>query len=353
MTDSILPPLPYADDVEIVPPGETDDIRRAILALEQILKHSLEQSGERRSDVHVKSHGCATGEFRILPNLPDELAQGLFAQERTFSAVVRFSNSAPQPQPDYVPDGRGMVIKVLEVEGPLADSDENGAPTQDFVMVNHPVFFAANVKDFLRFEQILASKPDDKLATARDALTGGDWNPLNWRWREALTALQIAGHLPSHPASLTYFSMAPIRFGKYVAKYRVNPAGDLPGSAIDRIAHPGNGSDSMRAMLEETLRNQQLLFEFQVQLRNSVERMPIEDATIEWPEGDSPFRTVALLMLPRQELNTEMQKTMCQQLSFNVWHALADHRPLGGINRLRREAYPISAAWRKHGVIHR
>ena len=46
-------------------------------------------------------------------------------------------------------------------------------------------------------------------------------------------------------------------------------------------------------------------------------------------------------------LGREEQKAVWRQLSFNVWHAVADHRPLGGINRLRREAYPISAAWRR------
>jgi hypothetical protein len=214
-------------------------------------------------------------------------------------------------------------------------------------MVNHPVFFAGNVKDFLRFEQVLAAARDQKFATAKEALTGGDWNPLHWHWREALTAIQIAGHLPAHPASNTYFSMVPIRFGKYVAKYRAKPAGDLHGSFVDLMAKLGQQPDALRLILEETLRSQQLLFEFQVQLRTTAQTMPVEDATVQWPESESPYRTVALVLIPRQETNTEEQKAVCKQLSFNVWHAVADHRPLGGINRLRREAYPISAAWRR------
>ena len=110
-------PIPYGDSVEVIPSDEVDDIRRAIQTLEKILKRSRDQSGQHQSDVHVKVHGRATGEFRVLPNLPAELAQGVFAEERTFQAVVRFSNSASQPQPDFVPDGRGMAIKVLEVAG--------------------------------------------------------------------------------------------------------------------------------------------------------------------------------------------------------------------------------------------
>jgi len=342
-----IDPIPYADSVETIPSDEADDIRRAIVALKRILQQKREKSGQYQSDVHVKVHGCASAEFRVLPNLPSELAQGLFAEERTLSAVVRFSNSSSQPQPDFIPDGRGMAIKLLEVEGERLFSEDNGARTQDFVMVNHPVFFAGNVKDFLRFEQVLAAEKQEKLATVTEALTGGDWNPLHWHCREALTAIQIAGQLPAHPASNTYFSMAPIRFGKYVAKYRAKPAGDLHGSFVDLMAKLGQQPDALRLILEETLQSQQLLFEFQVQLRTTARTMPVEDATVQWPESESPYRTVALVLIPRQETNTEEQKAVCKQLSFNVWHAVSDHRPLGGINRLRREAYPISAAWRR------
>jgi hypothetical protein len=38
-----------------------------------------------------------------------------------------------------------LAIKLLEVADERLRPEDNGAPTQDFVMVNHPVFFAANV----------------------------------------------------------------------------------------------------------------------------------------------------------------------------------------------------------------
>jgi hypothetical protein len=340
-------PLPYAENVEVIPSDEAHDISRVVQALKAMLQRSRDKTGHFQGDVHVKTHGCAAAELRVLPNLPPELAQGLFKNERTFSAVVRFSNSASQPQADLIPDGRGLAIKVFGVEVDRLTSDDTSGSSLDFVMVNHPVFFARNVKDFLRLEQVLVSADDNPLVTVAQGLTGGNWNPLHWHWREALTAAQIAGHFPAHPASNTYFSMAPIRFGQYVAKYRVRPAGDLPGSWLDLASRLGTQPDALRLMLEETLRSQQLLFEFQIQLRTSANSMPVEDASIEWPESESPYRTVALLLIPRQEIDTEQQKAMCPQLAFNVWNALADHRPLGGINRLRREVYPVSAAWRR------
>ena len=240
-----------------------------------------------------------------------------------------------------------MAIKVLEVAGDVVLVDEQSGQTQDFVMINHPVFFARNVKDYLRLERVLVQADDSSLATIQGALTGGDWNPLHWHWREMLAVARIAGQLPAHPASNTYFSMAPIRFGKYVAKYRVKPAGDRQDSYLDLVKRLGSQADAMRMALEETLRTQEVLFEYQVQLRTSEHTMPIEDASIEWPESESPYRTVAHLLLPRQEIELLRQQGDYQNLSFNVWHALAAHRPLGGINRVRRRAYALSSAWRR------
>jgi len=301
--------------------------------------------------VHVKTHGYARGEFRVLPNLPDELAQGLFARDVVYPAVVRFSNAASQFQPDAIPDGRGMAIKVSGVAGDMLSTGEQGGPTQDFVMINHPVFFARNVKDYLRLEQVLVQADESSLATLREGLTGGDWNPLHWHWREMLTVARIAGQFPAHPASHTYFSMAPIRFGNYVAKYRTKPAGDRHDSYLDLVTQLGSQTDALRLALEETLRTHEVLFELQVQLRTSEQTMPIEDASVEWPENESPYRTVAHLLLPRQEIELLRQQEEYKNLSFNVWHALAAHRPLGGINRVRRCAYPLSAAWRRQQAI--
>lgn len=340
-------PLPYTVDVETIPADEAKDIERVVQAMKLLLARTQAKSGEFRADVHVKSHGYAQGEFRVLPNLPYELAQGLFEHAGVYQTVIRFSNAANQPNADAIPDGRGMAIKVLEVKGDMESTDEQSGSTQDFLMINHPVFFARNAKDFLRLERVLVEADDSPVATARGALTGGEWNPLHWHWREMIGFAQIAGKLPAQPASNTYFSTSPIRFGDYVAKYRAKPVGDLVDSYLDLIKEFGSDSDAMRLALEETLRTEQVLFEFQVQLCTSAETMPIEDVTIEWPESESPYRTVAQLALPQQDIALLRQQDDYQNLAFNVWHALAAHRPLGGINRVRRLAYPVSSAWRR------
>ena len=46
-------------------------------------------------------------------------------------------------------------------------------------MINHPVFFARNVKDYLRLEQVLVQSDDSSLATLEGALTGGRLEPTS------------------------------------------------------------------------------------------------------------------------------------------------------------------------------
>jgi hypothetical protein len=37
----------------------------------------------------------------------------------------------------------------------------------------------------------------------------------------------------------------------------------------------------------------------------------------------------------------------CERIAFNPWHCLTDHRPLGNMNRARREIYDAMAKFRE------
>ena len=196
-----------------------------VQSIEQILQAGHEKSGKPLPDVHAKSHGCAKGEFRVLPNLPAELAQGLFRHPRTYDAVVRFSNSSGQMNPDAKPDGRGMAIKVIGVAGAKLLADEKNAKTQDFVMIDHPVFLVGTVEHYRRVEQVLADAGDNGFMQVLGLALAGD-SDIPRHIAELIRAAAIGGHRAANPVSMTYYSMAPIRFGQYVAKYRVEPVQD-------------------------------------------------------------------------------------------------------------------------------
>ena len=334
-------PLPYADDIEVVPTNENDDIRALIDVLRRILLQTAEQTGEHRRDVHAKGNGCALGELQVLP-VGEPLAQGLFSRAGHYPVIVRFSNSSPFPQADAIPDGRGLAIQVHNVSGPLMTTSDG--PIQNFVMVNHPTFIVPAVKDYLAIEQARVGR--NKLNRVLQLLTRGRTNPLSWRWNSLSAVASIFTQPPAHPAAYTYYSMVPFRFGNWIAKYRVTLESRrqewLFQTAIDSLRH----SDAMRRTLAETLRNNDLIMSFEVQLRTSENKMPIEDASVEWPQNESPYRQVGRLILPRQDIDLPSTQRI-NDASFNVWHGLVDHRPLGGINRLRRQVYDLSASWRQ------
>jgi len=143
-------PLPYSDSVESIPDDEAGDIARMLEVLQQQLAKQFEATGQRLRGVHVKSHGCVQGEFQVIPDLPAEFAQGLFAQPREYSVMVRFSNGAAGPRPDAAPDTRGLAIKVENVTGARISGIESDA-SQDFLMANHATFFAKDAKAYRQF----------------------------------------------------------------------------------------------------------------------------------------------------------------------------------------------------------
>ena len=56
------------------------------------------------------------------------------------------------------------------------------------------------------------------------------------------------------------------------------------------------------------------------------------------------------LLLDRLDIDAAGRDAACEQISFNPWHTLAEHRPLGSLNRARREIYDAMAQLRASRV---
>ena len=95
----------------------------------------------------------------------------------------------------------------------------------------------------------------------------------------------------------------------------------------------------LRETMAATLARQDVEFDFLVQLQTDSHRMPIEHAGVRWPERLSRPVPVATLRLPRQRFDTPAQLAFAHNLSFNPWHCVPEHRPLGNQNRARRRLY--------------
>jgi hypothetical protein len=80
-------------------------------------------------------------------------------------------------------------------------------------------------------------------------------------------------------------------------------------------------------------------FDIRLQLQTDPHLMPIENNAVLWPEELSPRVSVATLRLPKQTFNSPAQMAFAKQLSYNPWHTIADHRPLGNQSRARKRMY--------------
>jgi hypothetical protein len=87
------------------------------------------------------------------------------------------------------------------------------------------------------------------------------------------------------------------------------------------------------------LQDQEARFDLLVQLQTDPVAMPVEDPTVAWDERVSPLRKVATVRIPPQRFETKERMVLGENLSFSPWHTLPEHRPLGGINRVRKGVY--------------
>jgi hypothetical protein len=104
---------------------------------------------------------------------------------------------------------------------------------------------------------------------------------------------------------------------------------------------------SMPQAIVRHLTDREAVFEFKIQLQTDPDCMKIEDASSEWDEAVSVPIVAATIRIPQQDAAAiRAAIRQCEHLSFNPWHSLAEHRPMGGINRLRRAVYEESFAKR-------
>ena len=325
---------------ELVPEGEAAMTRDIIQTAVRIVDQHRESTRYLR-DAHAKAHGCVKAEVQVLPELPNELRQGVFSEPgKTWQATMRLSNGNAYPQFDSIRDARGMAIKLFDVPGKQLLSDQLGRGEQDFVMFSHPNFFVSNVAEY---RQNVAAQADGKKMMA--FFPG--WDPRAWQVRHLFIALATLSPAPSSPTRTTYFSVSPYKFGEANAKFRVMP---------DPDSCPAYNLPEQNRKLPNFLRNalnQQLstdrvpaCFALQIQRQDANKYMPIEDTSIEWRESDAPFETVARIKVAAQDFDTPALNLQCDNQSFNPWFGIEAHRPIGGINRLRKAVYEAVSDYR-------
>jgi hypothetical protein len=272
---------------------------------------------------NTKTYGVVTAEFQVLEDLPARLRKGIFSSAGRFPAWIRFGGPGPLSPPDVKDAGiLSIGIKLMGVPGDKLLLDEKG--TQDFIGISSPTFTTPNVVENVKLQRAIGARTPVFYFI----------NPFDSHFLDM--AMQgLYARMNTSPMEVNYWSCVPYLLGEGQAmKYSVRPR----SNAKTRI--PWNPPDNwLRQAMTSTLSRQEVELDFLVQVQTDPRRMPVEDASIEWPERLSPFVPVAKITIPRQDADTPERTLLARELAFNPWHAIADHRPLGNQNRARRTIY--------------
>ena len=341
-------PLRFQPSFERVPDDEHETAKALSETLHGIMEKTFEDEGHANRSVHAKAHGLLHGQVTVLEGLPPALAQGAFARPGTYDAYLRFSTNPGDILSDKVSTPRGLALKMVGVEGARLPGSE-GDVTQDFVMQNAKAFTAADPKAFLKTLKLLA-KTTDKMPGTKQAMSAvlrGVEAVVEAVGGESGTLKSLGGHPMTHLLGETFTTVVPLLYGEYYAKVAVVPVAKALTDLTDQKVELGDNPDGLRAAVSEYFSHHGGEWEIRVQLATDLEQMPIEKADAEWPEDVSPFVTVARLTVqPQHSWDEAKVREIDDGMSFAPWHGLAAHRPLGGIMRVRKPAYEMSAHFR-------
>lgn len=310
---------------ELSPAGEEQTIRDISRLLTDNLK--VQYAGTRKlRDTHPKDNGCIRGVFRVNSHIDPAFRYGIFQPDAEYPLWMRFSNSVEEITSDKEKDFRGLALKLTQINGERLPQPGDEQHTQDFLFLGHDAFFAANPQQFFDFfyanfhgsrTQFLLTHPRGAWNILRGAKVYN--NPLNVRWN-----------------SVTPYALGPASSGSNgqpqwpnIVRYALRTCSDNSGDISE-------SDDYLAENLDDQLADGGACLDFFIQLQKDPQANPVENALIRWDKDDSPFINLARIDIPPQSFTSDAQKAFCENLSFNPWHGLQVHRPVGGINRARK-----------------
>ena len=286
----------------------------------------LWKSGGFERGGNTKTQGIVRGEFIIHDNLPLQFRHGIYAKPQTFQAWVRFSGPGPYITPDIDDVGfMSISIKLMGVPGPKLMDQEKF--TLDMFGVSTPTFVTP---DTMANAQLQIQSQKNAQA----------FYFLNFRRPHILDMIMqgLWTKTQTSPFEAPYFSCVPYLLGEGQAmQYSVWPK-SKKRTRIPRLPlRPPD--DYLRNSMVAALAEGDVDLDFRIQLQTDPHLMPIENNAVLWPERLSPRVSVATLHLPKQKFDSPEQMKFARELSYNPWHTIAEHRPLGNQSRARRRMY--------------
>jgi hypothetical protein len=306
-------------------PDEDAHLASIISSFERQMRGLWKPGGFERGG-NTKTHGIVRGEFVVHQDLPPQLRHGIYAEPRTYRAWVRFSGPGPYITPDIEDVGfMSISIKLMGVPGPKLMEEEKF--TQDMFGVSTPTFVTPDTRANaqLQIESVKNAQfyyfVNFRRSHILDLIMQGLWTKTQ-----------------SSPFEAPYFSCVPYLLGEGQAmqysiwpkRKRRTPIPRLPLRPPD---------DYLRSAMVATLAREDVEFDIRLQLQTDPHLMPLENNAVLWPTKLSPRVSAATLRIPRQKFDSPAQMEFAKRLSYNPWHCIPEHRPLGNQSRARRRMY--------------
>jgi hypothetical protein len=306
-------------------PDEEAFLDSIIASFEKQMRLLWKPGGFERGG-NTKTHGIVRAEFIVHDNLPAEFRHGVYAQPDTYRAWVRFSGPGPYITPDIDDPGfMSISIKLMGVPGPKLMEQEKF--TLDMFGVSTPTFVTPDTKANAQLQ----------LESVKNAQI---YYFLNFHRSHVLDLIMQSLWIKTQtsPFEAPYFSCVPYLLGEGQAmQYSVWPK-SKKRTHIPRLPfRPPD--DYLRHAMVAALAAGDVELDIRLQLQTDPHFMPIENNAVLWPEKLSPRVSVATLRLPRQQFDSPAQMEFAKQLSYNPWHTIAEHRPLGNQSRARHRMY--------------
>ncbi|HNI89911.1 MAG TPA: catalase [Leptospiraceae bacterium] len=272
-------------------------------SIEEIQKKKSAQYGTGRA-LHRKIICGLKAKLEILGNIPDYAKVGLFAKAQTFDALIRISNGGVDVKPDSVPDIRGFALKVLGQNGPNALGSGN-TDSQDFTLINQSAFAFPKSAPFIALVIAASESPFSLIKHLF-----GTYGVIGGFQRVVKTA-KTFGKPFSGFMTETFYSAAPIACGDYAGRVRLLPVSN------QKITSSNNSDLSID--IKKRLATEDVEFYLQMQFFVNEKITPIEDASVDWLESESPYITLGKLTIPKQNPDSEEGKALNEKIEKSVF----------------------------------
>ena len=311
---------------EKVDPDEEESLDKIIdLMADQMRGHFKPGAYERGGN--TKTHGIVRATVIIRDDVPEHCRKGIFAHPRSYPAYVRFSGPGPDVPADIRDVGFvSMAVKLMGVPGEKLMGEEKF--TQDFITICTPTFVTPNTRENAKLQYwSLVEMPlyyflNPKDTHLLDAFMQSLWNETQY-----------------NPLGQRYWSCTPYLLGEgqammYSFQPKTKVDTKVPGLPFGKVSF-----NYLRENMIKTLNRKDVEFDLLIQVQTDPFLMPIENASVRWPEKLSPFIPAATVHIPKQKFDSEAQFAFAKRLKMNPWHCLPEHRPLGNQNRARLRMY--------------